>query len=94
LIRRHLDIGAADLTSKPAHNVVKVDVIFERIGAEDVVVVRVRQPHRDAASTVDPAVDSLEAHRDLDVFGGYAVVDRQRKTIVRMIGTALCEHLA
>src|SRR4051794_37093388 len=67
LVRRDLQIGALDLLTAALHDAVKADVVFEGIGADDVVIIRAGQPHGDAAGLIDRAADRLEPHHDLDI---------------------------
>src|SRR5215213_10448183 len=67
LVRGNLEIGALDLLPATLHNAVKADIVFESVGTDDVVIVRARQPHRNAARLVDLAGDRLEMHADLDI---------------------------
>ena len=56
--RRTLDLGATALDHP-----IKIDVVIERVGPDDVVVVRIREPHRDPGGTIDVTCDGFEANR-------------------------------
>jgi hypothetical protein len=42
---------------------IKIDVVLERVGPNNVVVVRIREPHRDTRRTIDVTCDGSEANR-------------------------------
>src|SRR6516162_7785029 len=82
-------IEALDLLAPTVHDPVEANIVLERVGTDDVVIIWGGEPHHDAAGLVDFAGDRLEAHRDINVSGGYRLIDRQRKAVVGRIGAGL-----
>src|SRR6266849_10360803 len=66
--RGDLAVPAGELHAAALHGVVEVDVVFERVGARDVVVVRVLETPDDPTALVDGAADRFALHRQTQVF--------------------------
>ena len=60
-VRRDFDVRAFELLARAFDHAVEADVVLQRIGAHDIVVVGIGEPHGDAAGLVDLAGDRLEA---------------------------------
>src|SRR6266550_2613034 len=82
LIRRNLGVGAFDLRSLAFDHMIETDIVLERIGAHDVVVVGIAEPDGDAASLIDFPGNRLESNRNVHVAGQYRLVDGERKPVV------------
>src|SRR5947209_6184874 len=93
LVWRDLEVRALDLLPAALHDAVKADVVFEGVGADDVVIIRARQPYRDAAGLVDRAADRLEPHHDIEIPRRNGLVDRQRKAEIRPVLAELRDRL-
>ena len=62
-----LIFGAGELLALALHHAIEADIVFERVGSNDVIVIRCSQPDRDPAGLIDLARDRLEADHDIDV---------------------------
>jgi len=56
-----------DLTAHTLDHVIEVDIVFERIRAQDIVVVRVDKTQDDAPRAINAAGDRLESDRHFDI---------------------------
>ena len=86
----HLRVVTSDLTTDALSNFVKSDVRFERIGAHDIIVLRVPGPSDHAAGLIHLARDRLKEHRDFDIAFDGTVIDAQRKAVIGRIAARLC----
>src|ERR1051326_1591367 len=75
LLRGHFHFGSLLLCALAFDGVVNCDVIFKRIGASDVVIVRILAPPENAPSLVLLARDRLELHLDKTIFNAGIVLD-------------------
>src|SRR3954469_22509412 len=66
--RGHLAVPARELHAAAVHGVVEVDVVLQRVGARDVIIVRVFQPPDDPAALVDLSAERLALDREPQVF--------------------------
>src|SRR5579872_52839 len=76
-----LEISPGELLALPLHHPVEADVVFERIGARDVIIVRRLQADDDPARLVDASRHRLEAQRGLQVCAGEGLVDCKREAV-------------
>lgn len=60
-------VYAVNLLATTLDDSVKADVVFERIGADNVVIVRVDNSDRDPSCLVGASGDGIEAHGNLDI---------------------------
>src|SRR6476619_1410923 len=88
----NLGVHAVNLLATTLNDPVKADVILERIGANDVIVVRIGNTNRDTRCLVDTAGNGLEAYGNLDILRGDRLKDGERETVVSSIGTRLLDH--
>ena len=77
----NLGVHAVNLLATTLNDPVKADVILERIGANDVIVVRIGNTNRDTRCLVDTAGNGLEAYGNLDIPRGDRLKDGERETI-------------
>src|SRR5215831_11722390 len=63
LVRRDLEIGARQLLPAPFDDLIEAHIVFERVGAGDIVIIGRLQTHRDAARLIYLSSDRFEAHR-------------------------------
>ena len=89
----HLDVGARDLLAFALHDAIEPDIVFKRVGAGDVVIVRRHQPHGDAAGPVHRPGDRLEPDNDIDVFRRDRLVDGEREAVAGFVGAGLGNDL-
>src|SRR5258708_34841460 len=80
---RNLDVGCGKLLSPAFDHPVEADVVFERVGADDVIIVGRAQADYDAAGLVNGAGNRLEAKLDLQVLAGERLVDREPEPVIR-----------
>jgi hypothetical protein len=64
---------------------IKADIVFERVGARDVVIVGRGHADGDAARLIDRAGDRSEPHRDFKVLARERLINRQRKAIAGLV---------
>src|SRR5687768_8135540 len=76
---RYLDVDTRELLPFAVYHLVETDVVLERVGPGDVVVVRLLEPDHQARRLVDLSRDGLEAHPDLNVSRLGALQDRERE---------------
>src|SRR5438477_10726331 len=93
LARHNLHICAFDLLSSPVHDTIKADIVFERISAHDIVIIRAGEPHRDAAGLVNGTADRLEPNGDLDIFFRDRLINREREAVIGTVLTGLRDRL-
>jgi hypothetical protein len=91
---RYPQIGALQLLALAANDAVEADIVFQRVGADDIIIVGVLQPHHDAAGLIDLAADRLEAELDGDIGGRQAFGNRERKTVVGAVRAGLLDDAA
>ena len=75
-------------------NFVEDDIVYQRIGANDVVVLGILVAPDEACSLIDRSADDLEFDRHIDIERGYLVVDEDREPIVDALGTYLRDDIA
>ena len=93
MVGRDFKIGARDLLPSAIHDAVETDVVFERVGAGDVVVVSVGEPHRDASRLIDLAGDRLEVNRHIHILRRERQIHSERKAIGRSVLARLRDRL-
>src|SRR5438552_10010029 len=93
LARRNLHIRALDMLSSPVHDTIKADIIFQRISAHDIVIIRVGEPHRDAAGLIDFPLHRLEVNRHVHVLGCDGLINREREAVIGAVLTGLRDRL-
>src|SRR5829696_6553277 len=92
LTGRDLDVRARELLAAAFHYSVEADIIFQRICACDVIIIRRSKAHRDAAGLIFPASNRLKADRDLNILSGNWLVYGERKAVVRPIRAGLFDR--
>src|SRR5437660_1573086 len=87
-----LAVPAIEADAAPLDHVVEVDVVLERVGARDVVVVLVLQAPDDSAALITLAGDRLALHRQAQIFQLRTGV-RDREAVVGLIAVGLGEDV-
>src|SRR5215475_15219697 len=94
LITGNFDIHAVDLIAAAFNDAVKPDIVFKRIGADNVVVVFVNETDSNSTCLIDAPSDRLEPYGYLKVSGDHWFKNGQRKTIVRSLRARLFNRSA
>src|SRR5712692_6094621 len=82
LTGRNRDINACNLPPDPFHDVVEVQVVFKRVDARHVVVIRVLDAKHQSRRLVDFPGDWRERDTDFDIAGFHRIHDAKREAII------------
>ena len=74
-----------DLTAHALDHVIEVDIIFERIRTQDIVVVRIDKTQDDPPRAIDAAGDRLESDCHFDIGPREGLVNGQGKAVVGLV---------
>jgi hypothetical protein len=65
-------------------------IVFQRIGAGDVIIVCIAQAHGDAGGLVDPAGNGAKLHPHIDVHCRHGIVERKWKPVIGVRSVETC----
>src|SRR5262245_30424900 len=82
-------IDAINLLSATFDDAIKTNIVFERIGTSNVVVVAVENADGDTPSLINVAGDGFEFQGDINVLGGDGIKNCERKTIIGSVRARL-----
>src|SRR5437879_10076935 len=92
-LRANLEVCAGKLNTPAVYDVVEAKVVFQRVGADDVVVVFVSEAKEEARSLVHRSGDSLEFDAQGQVFVAGSFGNGQGKAIIRFVLRGLRQHV-
>ena len=92
-VRRYPVADAFDLATRALDHPVKIDIVLKRIRADDIVIILIHQPDRDAGRAIDRAGDGIEADRDVNVGGGYRLIDCDREAVICPVAAGLRQRM-
>src|SRR5215467_891129 len=84
-----LGVDAVNLLSAPFDDAIQANIVFERVAADNVVVVTVENTHSDAPSLINVAGDGFEFKRDIDILGGDGINNCEREAIIGSVRARL-----
>src|SRR6266849_1172799 len=87
-----LAIPPREFSPVPFHHVVEANVVLERVGADDVIIVRVLEPEHESATLVHLPGDRLAFHRQAQVLH-LGAGEGNGKTIVGIVSAYLREDI-
>ena len=87
-------VHTVNLLATTLNDPVKADVVLKRIGANNVIVVRIDNTNRNSPCLVDTTGNGLEAYGDLDVLRDDRLEDGEREPIISSIGARLLNDAA
>src|SRR5262245_766869 len=82
-------VDAIDLLPTAFDDAIKTNVVFERVGANNVVVVAIEDTNSDTPSLINVAGDGFEFQGDVDVLGDDGLENCEWETIVCSVGARL-----
>ena len=82
-------VHTVNLLATTLNDPVKADVVLKRIGANNVIVVRIDNTNRNSPCLVDTTGNGLEAYGDLDILRDDRLEDGEREPIISSIGARL-----
>src|SRR5262249_18122816 len=85
----NLGVDAVNLLSAAFDNAIKTNIVFERVGSNNVVVVAVESEEGDAPGLINGAGDGFEFQRDINVLGDDGIKNCERETIIRSVRARL-----
>src|SRR5690242_13352459 len=85
----NLGIHTGDLLSTAFNDAVKTNVVLQRVGANNVVVVAIKDTDCDAPGAIYVPGDRFKFYGSIDVLGGNRVKNCEWETIVRSVDTGL-----
>ena len=68
-IAGNFDVLAANLFTTASNNAIKANIVLKRIGADDVVVVTIKDTHSNSTRLIDASSDRFEPYGDINVLG-------------------------
>src|SRR5260370_151603 len=90
-VGRDLGVGAFDLLAPALDHAIEADVVLERIGAHDIIIIGVADPDGDSAGLIDLPGHCLESNRDIHAARRYRSVDRERKPVIGRVRAGLLD---
>ena len=78
-------IYTINLLSTAFNDAVKTDVVLERIGANNVIVVAIENADSNAAGLINVSGNRFESYGNIDVLGDDRLNDCERETIIRSV---------
>ena len=94
LVGGNFYVRTCDFHATAFDNTIEPNVVFERVGSDNVIVVGINQAHRDTARPVDASRHRFEPHGNINVLGYSRAIDRKRKTIIGPVGARLLDSAA
>ncbi len=94
LVGADLQICAFELFATSLDDPIEAHVVFERVGASDIIVVGVAKAERNAAGLIDLARDGFETDDHLQICSRGRVMHRKGKPVVGPIGADLLDRAA
>src|SRR6516165_1075554 len=89
-----LGVDAVNLLSAPFNDAIKTNIVFERVAADNVVVVAVENTDSDTSSLINVAGDGFEFKRDIDILGGDGINNCEREAIIGSVCARLFNRAA
>src|SRR5690242_6691582 len=85
-------VNAVNLLAATLDDPVEADVVFKRVGANNVIVLRIDDADGNSSCLIDTTCDRLEAYGNLDIFCDDRLENGERETIVSPIRARLLNH--
>ena len=85
-------VRTTDLFTSTSNDAVKANVVFERIGADNVVVVGIEETNDNPTRLVDASSDRFELYGNVNVLGDNRFKNGQRKTIICLVFAGLFDR--
>src|SRR6516162_575655 len=89
-------VDAVYLLPAAFDDAVESDIVFERVGTHNVIVVAIKNTNSDTPCLINVAGDGFEFQGDIDVLGGDGIKNCERETIIgsvraRLFNGAACK---
>src|SRR6476660_4941194 len=85
----NLGVDAVNFLSAAFDDAIKTNIVFERVGTNNVVVVAVENADSDTPGLINVAGDGFEFQRDINVLGDDGIKNCERETIIRSVRARL-----
>src|SRR5215475_15119015 len=82
-------VDAVDLLPAAFDDAVESNIVFERVGSDNVVVVAIKNTNSDSPSLINVAGDGFEFQGDIDVLRSDGIKNCERETIIGSVRTRL-----